>query len=84
MGNKKKTIADEPQELENGSTTIVDEPQELENGSKTIHGQSRQEVYEQCAVLIAKLPNGTQWTRTFCVYRPETNDFEQTLTIINS
>ena len=53
----------------------------LKNGSVKVEAKTRQEIYDQSDTLVKSLPEGTKWTRTVCQYRPDTFDFEQTITI---
>lgn len=53
----------------------------LKNGSVTLTAKTRQDIYDQSQTLVDSLPEGTRWTRTICQYRPDTFDYEQTVSI---
>ena len=63
----------------NDKTPTVDDL--LKKGSVTLTAKTRQEIYDQSDALVDSLPEGTNWTRTMCQYKPDTFNFVQTITI---
>lgn len=52
----------------------------LADGTLTLTGNSREEIYEQAEALVAAIPDGTKWNRTFVEHNA--GNFKQTYFII--